>query len=160
MDVPYHPQETDDTCAPACLRMALTFCPPHRSFPEARLSRLCGCNRLGSAADDVFCAARRCGLDARWLDDRSIETEVEDTLRTGWPLLAFVELSALSYWNLSDLAGWHAVLIIGLDDEYVYVHDPDSNHGGRRQPAARRAFFASWWWGGYTAFACQVLSGP
>lgn len=147
--VPYFRQETDDTCAPACLRMALAFRFPNGQVMEAELARRCRCEKgEGCAADDVFRAARRYRLAAVWLENQRIEEEVDAALGAGCPVLANTELRGLPYLPSlpdvdQDAEFWHSVLIIGLDEQYVYLHDP-APQGGARRAIERESFFAGW----------------
>jgi hypothetical protein len=154
LSVPYYPQETDDTCAPACLRMALAFRSPRRRVSEGWLARRCRVVKgLGPADLDVFDLAARLRLPARWLDDSRIEAEVEEAIRDGCPVMANVELAALPYYRHTPPPPLpHSVLVIGIDDEHVYVSDPDPALGGRDLRVTRRAFFATWQPGRQSAF--------
>jgi hypothetical protein len=161
LDVPYYQQETEDTCAPACLRMALAFRFPEPRFlwsvlawqfsrkpsTEVELAKQCACLvGQGTRPEDVFHAARRYRLAASWLDNSNLAAEVEGALQAGCPVLANVELRALPY-VVSPPPGrvfWHTVLIVGMDDRYIYVHDPDPAHGGPRRAIERSHFLAGW----------------
>ncbi len=145
LDVPYFAQETEDTCAPACLRMALAFRFPKKRSSEASLARECKClPGVGSRIEDVFRAARRYKLKAHRLDSICIAEEVEKALNEGCPVVANVQLRALPYTKLFPQQAWHSVLIIGIDAEYVYLHDPDPIIGGANLAVRQAAFFADW----------------
>lgn len=146
LKVPYFRQETDDTCAPACLRMALAFRFGNPPNPEAPLAKRCGClPGLGSLVDDVFRTARRHKLPARWLDNAHIESEVEAALKGGYPVLANVQLRLLPYYlQPQPPRAWHSVLIVGMDGRAVFVHDPDPYRGGPHRQINRPDFFAGW----------------
>jgi uncharacterized protein YvpB len=145
IDVPFFRQETCDTCAPACLRMALACRFPDRAVSEAELARRCRCVKgLGTLVNAVYRAARRYRLAATWLDNTHIEAEVEAALIAGCPVLANVQLRLLPYYPSSQPPqAWHSVLVVGLDARYVYLHDPDPWGGPRRQ-VEQTAFFVGW----------------
>ena len=137
--VPFFHQQTPDTCAAACLRMALAFRFPHNPVAESALARSCDCiPTLGCLAGDVFRTAQQYTLPAHWLNDASIEQDIEGALRAGNPVLANVQLRALSYYRTGTFvpAARHSVLIVGLDSSAVYIHDPDT-HGGQNRAADR-----------------------
>jgi ABC-type bacteriocin/lantibiotic exporter with double-glycine peptidase domain len=69
---PFHPQETDFSCAVACLRMVLESLGVARS--EAELRELCDCTIFGTAALDLIQAARALGFT----DSRKYSLELED----------------------------------------------------------------------------------
>lgn len=123
VDVPFFRQETCDTCAPACLRMALACRFPDRAISEAELARRCRCVRgLGTLVGAVYRAARRYRLAATWLENTHIEAEVEAALTAGYPVLANVQLRVLPYYPSSQLPqAWHSVLIVGIDARYVHL---------------------------------------
>jgi len=153
LSVPYFRQETCDTCAPACLRMALAFRFPPPPVPEARLARRCRCiPGDGALVEAVYHTACYYKLDAQWLDNTHIETDVAAALAAGCPVLANVQLRLLPYYLLAQPPqAWHSVLIIGLDAQDVSLHDPDQWGGARRQ--VRRAnFFVGWTLEPYSAY--------
>jgi hypothetical protein len=154
LKVPYCSQETCDTCAATCLRMALALRFPDAPVSEATLARQCRCIKgLGCRVKDVYRAAHRYGLPAKWLRNTRIEVEVEAALQAGCPVLANVQLRLLpSYVPAQPPQMWHSVLIIGLDERYVYLHDPDPEMGGRNQRIERAKFFADWTHNPYSAY--------
>jgi len=134
--------------------MALTIRFSNQPVSEAALAKRCGCLAgEGTRPRDVFRAARRCWLPAKWLDNSNIEAEVETALRAGCPVLANVELRALPYMPPPppNRELWHSVLIVGMDDRYVYLHDPDPDHGGPQRAIERTPFFAGWSQHGHSA---------
>ncbi len=157
LNVPYCPQETDDTCAPACLRMALGYRFPDKAVSEAEIAKRCRCvPGKGCWVRDVFRAARRCKLNPIWLQDADIETEVRAALDGGCPVVANVQLRVLPYY-LPYQRGeqplmWHSVLVIGMDDQHVYLHDPDPSRGGAHRSVRRADFFSGWTRYHYSAY--------
>ena len=154
LTVPFFHQQTPDTCAAACLRMAVAFRFPRNPVAESALAKRCGCiPTLGCLSGDVFLTAQRYTLPAAWLNDASIEQDIEDALGAGNPVLANVQLRALSYYLTGTFvpAAWHSILIVGLDSSAVYVHDPDT-HGGPNRVADRAAFFLNWVQREYSAY--------
>ncbi len=154
LDVPYFSQETEDTCAPARLRMALAFRFPGTAVSEATLARQCGCVQgLGSLVDKVYRTAHRNRLAMHWLAHAHIAEEVEAALQAGCPVLANVQLRLLPYYLPSQPPqAWHLVLIVGMDNRYDYLHDPDPYWGGPRRTVERSVFFASWTNHPYSAY--------
>jgi ABC-type bacteriocin/lantibiotic exporter with double-glycine peptidase domain len=47
--------------------------------------------------------------------------ELTNHLQAGLPIIAYVYTTDLSYWTRS---ADHVVVIVGIDDEHVYVNDP------------------------------------
>jgi uncharacterized protein YvpB len=133
--------------------MALAFRFPHKLVSEAELAKQCCCLKvLGSLASDVFRTARRYELAVEWLKNTNIEMEVEAALDAGCPVLANVQLRLLPYYLPAEPPqAWHSVLIVGLDERYVYLHDPDPQ-GGPRREVKRANFFAGWAIEPYSAY--------
>ena len=59
---PFYPQETDFSCAVACLRMVLDHLGVSKT--EAELREICDCTIFGTAALELVLAARRLGFAA------------------------------------------------------------------------------------------------
>src|SRR5262249_61312357 len=57
---PFYPQETDFSCAVACLRMVLAHVGVLKS--EAELRELCDCTIFGTSALQLLLAARKLGF--------------------------------------------------------------------------------------------------
>jgi len=154
LGVRYFQQETDDTCAPACLRMALAFRFPGKLVTETDVAKRCRCLKgRGCRVDDVFRAARRYRLAAHWLDNSNIEADVKAALNAGCPAIANVQLRVLPYYlPAQPPRAWHSVLIVGMDDRYVYLHDPDPSLGGPQRAVERTIFFSGWMNHPYSAY--------
>jgi hypothetical protein len=155
LDVPYSEQETEDSCAAACLLSAVRYRFPELDISETDLRQKCHClPGEGTIPRDGLAAARHYEPRARWLEETKIEAEVETALLERAPVLANVELRGLPY-APKPPAGreyWHSVLIVGLDAEHVYLHDPDPAHGGPRRTVDRKAFFSGWPQHGHSAY--------
>jgi predicted double-glycine peptidase len=156
LDVPYFHQETDDSCASACLLMALAFRFRGRPIRESEVSERCRCHKgLGTTPADAFAAALSFELDTRLLDTTSLEAEVWQALSAGCPVVANVELRALPYVQPPDdpeEENWHSVLIIGMDADYVYLHDPHLRTEKGPRAIQRMPFFAGWVHHGHSAY--------
>lgn len=59
---------------------------------------------VGSSVDNIF----------QWLQD-------------GIPIIAFVQAGELPHWR--DVQAQHAVIIVGLEDQTVFIHDPGLGYG-------------------------------
>ena len=60
-------------------------------------------------------------------------------LRNGSPVIAFLNTGMLSYWTTET---GHAVVVIGLDEQAVYVHDPYLANPAKAVPLVE--FEAAW----------------
>jgi predicted double-glycine peptidase len=57
--------------------------------------------------------------------------EVTDYLQTGLPIIACVHTADLSYWKH---AVDHVVVVIGIDEDNIILHDPSLDHGSTSIP--------------------------
>ena len=106
--------------------------------------------------EDAYRTARDYNLDAQWLEDARIETEVEAALQAGCPVIANVQPRVLPYYPLDDdnyqPPFWHSVVLVGIDDQYVYMHDPDPPWGRPCREIKRTDFFSGWDLHRYSAY--------
>lgn len=49
--------------------------------------------------------------------------QLYNLLAAGWPIIISVQTKELPYWN--GVASLHAVVLVGMDAEYVYLNDPE-----------------------------------
>lgn len=49
--------------------------------------------------------------------------QLYNLLTAGWPVIVSVQTKELPYWN--GVASLHAVVLVGMDKEYVYLNDPE-----------------------------------
>jgi uncharacterized protein YvpB len=133
--------------------MALAFRFPDKPVSEVELAKRCRCVKgLGSRVTDVYRAARRYKLKAEWLENTHIEMDVKAALDAGCPVMAAVQLRVLPYYlPAHPPQAWHAVLIVGLDDQSVCLHDPIP-YGGPRRKVERADFFSDWTSHYYSAY--------
>jgi ABC-type bacteriocin/lantibiotic exporter with double-glycine peptidase domain len=64
---------------------------------------------------------------------------VRESLVNSWPVIVFIETAPLPHWSE---ATDHAVLIVGVDDEAIYVNDPEFEQAPQRIP--RVQFELAW----------------
>jgi uncharacterized protein YvpB len=48
--------------------------------------------------------------------------QLYNLLAAGWPVIVSVQTQELPYWN--GVASLHAVVLVGMDEEDVYLNDP------------------------------------
>lgn len=119
-------QRTEADCLPVCVQMVLAYL--GRPVPYERLVELLGTRWFGTPARNI---ERLEQLDiAVTVVDLSLSA-IHPYLDNGLPIIAFVSTADLPYWP-EDTD--HAVVIVGLDDEAVYVNDPFFPHSPQSVP--------------------------
>lgn len=118
LQVPHHKQTHESDCLATCALMALETI--GENVPYARLLSILDIKPWGTPHRNI----RK--LEALVHDVQVIyrQGELPDlfaALEAGFVPIVFVWTGELPYWPTST---WHAVLIVGYDDEHFYVHDP------------------------------------
>lgn len=112
-----HIQETEYSCAPACLKMVLSSF--DITMTEGELRPLTDCTSLGTDALSLVDAARGLGFSGTAKYSLSFD-ELREVLERGlWPI---VYLRAML--SERDLPQTHAVVVELIDKENVHVIDP------------------------------------
>src|SRR6476659_2765227 len=119
-------QQRETACLVACVAMVLEYLAGPVNY--ARLRRLLGTSDAGTPFHHVDRLREQGFFVER--GQGTIET-LGSHLTTGLPVIVAVRTDDLPYWlERSDIADEekatdHAVVVVGLDEENVYVHDPD-----------------------------------
>ena len=109
-------QRNSGECVAACSMMALTYL--GFSVPYKRLVELLKISWFGTPSFNIRELEK---LGVAVIYKQGSFAEIQSHLENGRPSIAFVKTRELPYWE-EDTG--HAVLVVGLDDEYVYVNDP------------------------------------
>lgn len=118
LSVPHHRQSHDGACLPACALMVLSYF--GFDVTEAQLAQLMRTRSIGTPARNV-----------RYLHTLGVNTnfgpttlsQLHENLLNDLPSIVFVSTDALPY---HDEAGFHAVVVVGLTEETIYLDDPAS----------------------------------
>jgi ABC-type bacteriocin/lantibiotic exporter with double-glycine peptidase domain len=86
--------------------------------PYQRLLRLLDMKSFGAPASNVL-RLTELGVSVTYTSG-SLES-LEHQTPLGQPCIVFLDTTELPYWSE---AVFHAVVVVGMDDEYVYVNDP------------------------------------
>lgn len=117
LPVPHHKQRHAADCLAACIAMILDYM--DKSTNYKRLLRLLNIDLdIGGRAPNV---KRLSALGVSVNYSTGTLTDLSHHIAQGSPCIAFVNTSCLSYW---PEATRHAVVVVGLDDQYVYLNDP------------------------------------
>ena len=113
-----HQQQTQQTdCLAACAAMVLDYL--HIPTAYNRLSQLLKIDAIGTPFRNLD-NLQAVGLSIL-IEEGSIQS-LKDYLEIGLPVIVAVDTHQLSYW---DEATDHAVVVVGIDAENVYLNDPD-----------------------------------
>ena len=116
LPVPHFKQSQDGFCLPACARMVLAYL--NQPFSEATLAQILGTRPFGTPISHINkLRAYQYHIEYRPFS----EAELKTYLRQDIPLIARVWTSMLTYWHE---ATFHVVVVVGYDDEHVFLHDP------------------------------------
>ena len=116
--VPHRVEAFAGACLPACLQMALAYF--GLNWSQERIASQIG--HIAGAGTPTRNVARLAapGIRIRYIANGSPEQIQQCLTREEVPIL-FVRTSELPYWE-EDTA--HAVLVVGLDADFIFVHDP------------------------------------
>jgi len=109
-------QQAESDCLPVCVQMALIYL--GRSVPYEDLVRLLGTRWFGTPSENIL-RLEQLGIQVT-LRELSW-AEIEAALIRQQPVSAFVATADLPYWSTT---ADHVVVIVGIDEEFVYVNDP------------------------------------
>ncbi len=137
--VPHVPQTNPqgrNSCLPACVSMVLA---QHGlAIGEAELCDLLGTERAGTEVWNVLLLEQHiAGCQVR-VESGSF-AELQSALDVEAPVIALVATRHLHYWGRETI---HAVVVVGLADDAVHVHDPAFPDTPRAVPHVE--FRAAW----------------
>jgi ABC-type bacteriocin/lantibiotic exporter with double-glycine peptidase domain len=117
LDVPYLQQIEPGGCLPACIAMVLAYL--EQPALQEDISRQIGALPWGTPASNV---RRLAGWGFQVRYDTSSLRELQTFLAAGSPPIAFLRTVDLPY---AQVDAPHAVVIVGIHDDAVYLLDPD-----------------------------------
>ena len=116
LPIPHFKQTAGNTCVPAFVRMVLAYL--QHSIDEPTLVKLLDTKPFGTAVRNI---QRVSSLGFVVSFGSSALTSIRAALASGNPVIAFVMTGHLKYWQVNVA---HAVVVVGIDDENVYLDDP------------------------------------
>jgi ABC-type bacteriocin/lantibiotic exporter with double-glycine peptidase domain len=99
-----------------------------RSESYEHLARLLGTRWFGTPSENIL---RLEQLDVQVTLRELSLAEIEAALIFQQPVIAFVSTADLPYWST---ASDHVVVIVGIDEQFVYVNDPFFAEAPQRVP--------------------------
>ncbi|MGB3294475.1 MAG: cysteine peptidase family C39 domain-containing protein [Phormidesmis sp.] len=113
---PFYPQETPDSCVPACLRMVLAELGVVVS--ELEMRQMCDCTIFGTEAFQAVEAARRVGFPKARKENLTM-AQLDRLVAQGVFPIVYVGLV-----GSNRVRGIHALVVIEIDESDVGVLDP------------------------------------
>jgi ABC-type bacteriocin/lantibiotic exporter with double-glycine peptidase domain len=114
--VPHRTQRQQADCLAACAAMVLEYLGQPADY--ARLVALLDVRDFGAPSSNIRRLAQL-GLSVSFC--QGVQADLQAHLLRGEPCIVFVRTGELPYW--SEDTG-HAVVLVGLDDDHVYLNDP------------------------------------
>ncbi len=128
LPIPHHPQRSDGDCLAACAAMVLGYLNVPVDYD--RLLTLLGVKSYGTPGSRLKNLADL-GVHVRYA--QGTLAELFGYLDRGQPCIVLVRTDQLPYWTC---ATDHAVLVVGFDEQVVYVNDPAFEQAPQRIPRA------------------------
>jgi ABC-type bacteriocin/lantibiotic exporter with double-glycine peptidase domain len=121
-------QRAESDCLPTCVQLVLAYLGRAESYEQ--LTRLLGTRWFGTPLENIL-RLDQLGLKVT-LKESSLE-EISRHLQNNRPVIAFVNTVNLPYWRTDTD---HVVVVIGMDDEFIYVNDPYFAEAPQRIPSS------------------------
>ncbi len=128
-----------DMCGPASLKIVFDYYNLIKSEHElAKLTKVAG--GIGADDKDLVRAAETLGFKTFIKNDSNF-SDIEEWLTKGVPVIVNWFTRGRTEYSLSEMADGHYSVVIGLDDEKIYLQDPEI--GGLRE-IKRNDFMKVW----------------
>lgn len=118
LSVPHYQQQTPYTCLPACVRMVLAFL-GHAHTENELAEAFRTVPLIGTLPENVIGALQKMGYHALWFENATAE-RLFRLSEHDWPVIALLLAQDLP----NGIAGMHAVVVSGLNDQQITFLDP------------------------------------
>ncbi len=116
LSVPHREQSDEGDCVPTCVAMVLDY--EKIAIPYERVLQILKTTQHGTVASKIRDLEK---IGVHVIYKKGTLDELREHLSNNHPPIAFVGTSELPYWNSDEK---HAVVVVGFDENYVYVNDP------------------------------------
>lgn len=134
LDLPIYKQTRPYTCLPACIKIVLSFFSIEVAEDEVALA--CKTTGAGTLPRNAVAGIRTMGHQALAFEDGTLEFLLESLSRQQ-PVIVFLRVSDLPY----GVAGVHAVVVCGLEEDEVIYVDPEL---AREVALEAKTFLTAW----------------
>ena len=126
-------------CGPASLKMVLAYYGVEKT--EEELAKICGTDsELGTSDESIKRAAETLGFKAE-IKNNSTFDDIQSWLDKKVPVIVnWFTRGRIDYPD-SEVPDGHLSVVVGLDDEYIYLQDPEI---GNLRKIARDDFMKVW----------------
>ncbi len=134
-------QETmgEGMCGPASLKMVLDYYGLEKS--EAELAVLCGSTKeMGTSEEQIRKAAESLGFTVETKQQATFE-DIQQWLDKKVPVIVDWFTRGRMDLDASEVADGHYSVVVGLDDTYIYIEDPEL---GSMRKIKREDFMVVW----------------
>lgn len=132
-------RETANMCGPASLKMVFDYYGTEKS--EAELAEMCGTTiELGTSAESLKRVAEQLGFKAE-IKDHSTFEDIQHWLDKKVPVIVDWFTRGRADYDDSDIADGHYSVVVGLDNEFIYLQDPEI---GKLRKVERNDFMKVW----------------
>jgi ABC-type bacteriocin/lantibiotic exporter with double-glycine peptidase domain len=128
LSVSHHQQRRQAECLAACAAMVLDYLQVPTSY-----ERLVKLLRIGPAGAPFRNLRYLESLGLSVLIQQGVMATLQYHLERSLPPLAFVDTGQLPYW---DEATGHAVVVVGVEADSIYLNDPDFAEAPKKIPVA------------------------
>lgn len=122
--VPHVQQRAHGECLAACVAMCLGFL--NRPVHYDRLLKLLEIQAAVGTQFSNICKLQQLRIAVNYRTYGTLE-ELYTFLSHGWPCITSVQTKELPYWNSVNV--YHVVVVAGMDQDHVYLNDPDLPDG-------------------------------
>ena len=136
---PFQETLNADMCGPASLKIVLEYYGINKS--EDELAQLCKVKKgLGVDDKSIKSAAEKLGFKAKIKNNSSFR-DMENWLKKDVPVMVDWFTKGRTDYGDSSTADGHYSVVIGLDDEFIYLQDPEL---GAMRKIAKNDFMRVW----------------
>ncbi len=126
-------------CGPASLKMVFDYYGIEKS--EQEVAKMCGINEeLGTDDEGIKKAAESLGLKVEIKNEGTFEN-IQDYLSQKIPVIVNWFTRGRIDYDDSQVPDGHYSVVVGLDDEYIYLQDPEI---GKLRKIGRNDFMKVW----------------
>lgn len=119
-------QESKSMCGPASLKIVLDYYGVEKA--EKELAKICKTTEeLGTSNENLKKAAESLGFKVEMKDNSTFE-DIQNWLDKKVPVIVNWFTRGRADYDDSDIADGHYSVVMGLDDVYIYLQDPELGH--------------------------------